>query len=118
MDYYSLDNNGSRLVMCTDADLVGQNASHEYEIFLCSLDWDPEPEVWITEARLASNNVVLQWQANRSNLVYLVESCENMAAATWAAVAPTSQWWTVARTWTNSGVSTPSQFYRIKAREQ
>jgi hypothetical protein len=118
MDWYSLDSTGARLVMCTDADLTRENATQEYEIFLCSFEWDPEPEVWITEVRQANNDLVLQWQGNRSNLVYLVESCETMVTAPWATVAPTSQWWTVTTTWTNSGISKPSQFYRIRGKEQ
>jgi hypothetical protein len=118
MDWYSLDYDGSHLVMCTDADLTGQNAGNYYEIFLATFDWDPEPEVTITDIHPNDGTPVLQWQGNRTNLLYMVESCTNLPTAGWSPAVPTSQWWISGTIWTNTGPAQLKEFFRIKAKEQ
>jgi len=118
MDWYSLDYDGSHLVMCTDADLTGQNAGNYYEIFLAIFDWDPEPDVWITEINQGNNgSTEIKWQGNRTNLSYMVETCSDPATRMWIPATPTNQWWISNTVWTNSMSSTP-HFFRVKAREE
>jgi len=93
MDWYSMDADGSHVAMCTDADLTTQNPGNYYEIFLATFDWDPEPEVAFTSIASSNGTQVLRWQANRTNLVFLLESRTDVAAGVWSPVAPTSQWW-------------------------
>jgi hypothetical protein len=39
MDWMNFDHDGSNLVFCSNADLIGQNTKHDYEIFLISIQW-------------------------------------------------------------------------------
>ncbi len=78
----------------------------------------PTIEVAITGVHVSEGKAVLQWQGNRSNLVYQVEFCTNMPTGVWSPVTPTSQWWISEAIWTNMAINESKMFFRIKAKEQ
>ena len=78
----------------------------------------PTIEVTITGIDADSGSPVLQWQANRTNLLYMVESCTHLPAAGWSPATPTAQWWISESIWTNSGPHSEREFFRIKARQE
>ena len=79
---------------------------------------EPEPQIELTSIATSNGVLVLQWEANRSNLLYAVESCTNLPTAGWSPVMPTSQWWIAETVWTNTGPGHNRIFFRIKAKEQ
>lgn len=78
----------------------------------------PEPEVSITGIQSTEGTLVLQWQGNRTDLLYMVESCTSLPTAGWSSAVPTSQWWISGTSWTNTGPARSREFFRIKAKEQ
>ncbi|MCX6916988.1 MAG: transposase, partial [Verrucomicrobia bacterium] len=52
VDWYSFDYAGSNLVFTCNADLVGSNSGHAYEVFLGSFDWQP---FWCYISKLGTN---------------------------------------------------------------
>jgi hypothetical protein len=119
MDWYSISRDGSAIVMCSCGDLVGQNAANEYEIFLATIDWDPEPEVSITNLEFQPPGPLkLFWQGNRTNLLYTVESTTNLTSAVWTTFAPTNQWPVTATSWTNLSMPDSKQYFRVRATER
>jgi hypothetical protein len=66
----------------------------------------------------SGGNHVLQWSANKTDLVFWVESCSSLGAPGWTPVVPTSQWPVSTLLWTNSVPPTNrSVFYRVKTME-
>ena len=76
------------------------------------------PNVSITGIDAQNGNIVLQWEGNRTNLLYMVECCTSLPAAAWSPVTPTSQWWMSGTAWTNIGPARRREFFRAKAKEQ
>jgi len=79
---------------------------------------EPFPQIELTGMTRSNNTLVLQWQANRSNLLYAVESCTNLSSEDWQRFAPTSQWWISETVWTNTGPLKSEEFFRVQAKEQ
>jgi len=75
------------------------------------------PEVRITGISRSGTDVVLQWSANKTGLLYAVESCTQLNAGAWSSVQPTSQWWITGNVWTNRQATDERRFFRIKAKQ-
>lgn len=75
-------------------------------------------EVTLTGLHTVRGAHVLQWEGNRTNLLYMVEACTNLHEASWSPVMPTSQWWTAQSAWTNTGSIRSCEFFRVKAKKQ
>jgi hypothetical protein len=119
MDWYSIDQDGGAVVMCSCGDLVGQNAANEYEIFLAAIDWDPEPEVSINGLQFQPPGPLkLYWQGNRTNLVYTIESATSLSSAAWTMFPPTNQWPVTNTSWTNFSMPGSKQYFRVRATER
>ena len=78
----------------------------------------PGPEVTITRLCRSGGSVIMEWQANRTNLVFRVESRASLSAGEWFPAAPTSQWWISSTVWTNTGLAGDREFLRVKARQE
>lgn len=48
MDWYSMDRTGAQLVFCSNADPVGQNGGHDYELFLATFEWSHEADASVS----------------------------------------------------------------------
>ncbi len=111
-DWYSLDYTGSNLVFTGNADLVGSNTLHAYEVFLATFSWQPF-KCAIT--RQETNQYRLDWPVSGGGL-YTVESCTSLVNHAWAPVGPTNQWPTSATGWTNTlNPAEPARFFRVRA---
>jgi Tol biopolymer transport system component len=111
-DWYSLDYTGSNLVFTCNADLVGSNSGHAYEIFLATFDWQL---FRCNIARVGTNQFQLNWPAGGYGS-YTVECCTSLVNAVWLPVAPTNQWPTSATSWTNSiNPGETTRFFRVRA---
>jgi Tol biopolymer transport system component len=111
VDWHSLDYTGSNLVFTSNADLVGSNTNHAYEVFLASFDLQPYR---CDIALVGTNQYQLSWPAAGSGL-YTVESCTSPVNGGWSAVAPTNQWPILRRNWTNTFNSAEAvRFFRVK----
>ncbi|MCP5519978.1 MAG: PD40 domain-containing protein [Verrucomicrobiales bacterium] len=116
MDWYSMDRDGSHLVMCTNADLTGQNSAHDYEIFLTTFDWGPAGLRITRINRTAEGQVELQWDASMPGLRFTVEWSGNLLPASWEPVPPADQWPLDSTTWTSKAPASEDQrYYRVRA---
>jgi uncharacterized repeat protein (TIGR03803 family) len=105
----SLTLNGSTLYGTT----VGGGSSFGGVVF--SQPFTPDPEVIITKIEVDPSGFRLQWQGNRRDLWYAVESCTSLVQAAFSPRPPTNQWPVTTTWWTNSQPLLPHEFFRVKA---
>jgi hypothetical protein len=110
-DWYSLNYDGSRLVFCSNADPLGQNSAHAYEIFLATMAWRPFKCVL---SRTGPNQIRLDWPPVASGC-YVVECCTSLVGQAWVPAPPAAQWPVSATSWTcDVNPAEPSKFFRVR----
>lgn len=110
-DWYSLNYDGARLVFCSNADPLGQNSAHAYEIFLATMAWRPFK---CALSRTGPNQVRLDWPAVGSGC-YVVECCTSLMGQAWVPASPTAQWPVSATSWTcDVNPAEPAKFFRVR----
>ncbi|MCP5524728.1 MAG: hypothetical protein H7A46_24650 [Verrucomicrobiales bacterium] len=111
MDWFSMDRDGSHLVMCTNADLTGANTEHAYEIFLATFDWDPAALNITKINRTVEGKVELHWECEVSPRQFTVESSSSLLSGSWEPVPPAEQWPVDSTTWTSPEPIVDNQMY-------
>jgi len=117
LDWQDFSHSGSKLVFCSNADPVGQNTEHAYEIFLVEFEWLPKVSLEIIAfSATEENRQILQWTAPGANMAYTVESTSDLFFPEWTPVAPTTQWPIGMTVWTNILEDAfESVFFRVRA---
>jgi len=117
MDWYSMDRDGSQLVMCTNGDLTGGNTEHAYEIFLATFDWGPMTMVKITAVdRLAGRYVALEWECSVPDLRFTVEWSGSLQPGSWQPVPPTDQWPVKSTVWVSGApILDDHKYFRVRS---